>query len=336
MILIFSKNLLEVTTEMVIEWINYFGFDFCRINGDEIYDMDYLFYKIASNDNKLVVSNSISININDVSVIWYRRWTNRKYLNIYKNTEREKEILPFEFIENINSDNLSIRTFLISKFDGIPIISSPDNLRNVSKFKVLEYAQKLGLLIPETIICNNKNELNLFFDKHKRIITKDIENTGTIVIDNINYSNYTKRITQKELENVPMKFALSVFQEEIDKEFEIRSFYFFGKFYSMAIFSQSDKMTEVDFRNYNTKKPNRNVPFILPKTLSNLLKKLMKKLKLETGSIDLIKAKSGFYYFLEVNPTGQFGMVSHPCNYFLECIVAKKLITYEQKKQKQI
>ncbi len=33
----------------------------------------------------------------------------------------------------------------------------------------------------------------------------------------------------------------------------------------------------------------------------------MKKLNLDTGSIDLIKDLSGNYYFLEVNPQGQFG-----------------------------
>ncbi len=32
----------------------------------------------------------------------------------------------------------------------------------------------------------------------------------------------------------------------------------------------------------------------------------------------MILTPEGKYVFLEINPEGQFGMVSHPCNYYLE------------------
>ena len=40
----------------------------------------------------------------------------------------------------------------------------------------------------------------------------------------------------------------------------------------------------------------------------------------------MIRASNGNYYFLEVNPVGQFGMTSIPCNYDLHEVVAKHLI----------
>ena len=49
---------------------------------------------------------------------------------------------------------------------------------------------------------------------------------------------------------------------------------------------------------------------------------LMKKMNLNCGSIDMIKSKEGEYVFLEINSVGQFGMVSRPCNYYLEEKVA--------------
>ena len=61
------------------------------------------------------------------------------------------------------------------------------------------------------------------------------------------------------------------------------------------------------------------------------LLKLMKKLGLNFGSIDMIKAKNGEYYFLEVNPVGQFGMVSHPCNFSIEKHLAELLISKNEK-----
>ena len=94
----------------------------------------------------------------------------------------------------------------------------------------------------------------------------------------------------------------------------------------MAIFSQKDKQTEVDFRNYNWDVPNRTVPYKLPDEVKNKIVLFMKEFDIETGSIDMIKSKKGDYVFLEVNPIGQFGMTSYPCNYYLEKKISEQLI----------
>ena len=52
----------------------------------------------------------------------------------------------------------------------------------------------------------------------------------------------------------------------------------------------------------------------------------MQNIGLETGSIDMVFTKDGHFVFLEVNPIGQFGMTSKPCNYFLERELALSLI----------
>ena len=53
----------------------------------------------------------------------------------------------------------------------------------------------------------------------------------------------------------------------------------------------------------------------------------MSKLNLNCGSLDLVLDNNGIYYYLEVNPVGQFGMVSFPCNYYLEKKIAEFLST---------
>ena len=55
---------------------------------------------------------------------------------------------------------------------------------------------------------------------------------------------------------------------------------------------------------------------------------LMRKVGLDTGSADLIRAVDGRHVFLAVNPVGQFGMTSLPCNYHLEREVASYLIDH--------
>ncbi len=57
----------------------------------------------------------------------------------------------------------------------------------------------------------------------------------------------------------------------------------------------------------------------------------MDKIGLNCGSLDFIVDINDKFYFLEVNPTGQFGMVDFPCNYNLHKIVAEQLIKMDSK-----
>jgi hypothetical protein len=57
--------------------------------------------------------------------------------------------------------------------------------------------------------------------------------------------------------------------------------------------------------------------------------RFMAEMTLETGSLDLIRTPCGRHVFLEVNPVGQFAMVSEPCNYPLFRRVAEYLMRAE-------
>jgi glutathione synthase/RimK-type ligase-like ATP-grasp enzyme len=93
----------------------------------------------------------------------------------------------------------------------------------------------------------------------------------------------------------------------------------------MSIFSQNDEQTKVDFRDYNIERPNRTVPYKLPKDIEDKLSLFMSRMELDTGSIDIIVTPDMEYVFLEVNPVGQYGMTSLPCNYYLDEKIAKCL-----------
>ena len=118
----------------------------------------------------------------------------------------------------------------------------------------------------------------------------------------------------------------SLIMEKIEKKYEIRSFYLDGRFYSMAIFSQNNKQTEVDFRKYCADRPNKVEPFKLPCDIEEKLERLFRYFDLNCGSIDIIVDKNGKYVFLEINPVGQFQMTSIPCNYNIEQIIANYLV----------
>jgi ATP-GRASP peptide maturase of grasp-with-spasm system len=192
--------------------------------------------------------------------------------------------------------------------------------RAVNKLKVLYEAAKLGIEIPETLVTAKK-KLVLEYSS-KNIISKSIYEGFKCKIKNGNYTLYTEKVVKR---NLKATFFPTLFQSTIEKEADIRSFYLDGKFYSMAIRSQSAEQTETDFRKYLKDIQNRSFSFKLPTEIEDKLHQLMLKIGLNTGSIDIIFTKDGRFVFLEVNPVGQFGMTSIPCNYYLEKAIAEKL-----------
>lgn len=125
---------------------------------------------------------------------------------------------------------------------------------------------------------------------------------------------------------MPDTFFPSLFQKHIKKSADIRIFYLLGECYSMAIMSQENIKTRVDFRHYDEENPNINIPYELDTITKQKINILMNQIGLETGSIDMILTNDGKLIFLEVNPVGQFNMVSVPCNYNLEKKFAAQLV----------
>lgn len=322
MILIFGKNDVDASTEDVIRWLEYFNKKWIRINGDEMFSQTCYIHssKLSSNFWKNVHS------------IWFRR--------LLKDDLFE-DVLSTSSISNVNATRLS---YFLRKEIGDYILYQMGNFREkkwlthpdelyINKLEVLEVAKKCNLVVPTTLITTSKKELIAFKNKFNRIITKCIGNSISLFNEFDSYLLTTKEVTNNFIDSIDRLFFPSLFQELIEKEFEIRTYYIDGDFYSMAIFSQADSQTQIDFRNYNLNNPNRTVPYKLPKLYEAKLKQLMKLLNISNGSLDIIRSIKGEYVFLECNPVGQFGMVSYPCNYYLEEKIAIYLSKHDRKKK---
>jgi ATP-GRASP peptide maturase of grasp-with-spasm system len=278
------------------------------------------------NKGKFTIKNRC-FNQQDIKVVFNRRWYDKEDVQYEEKIDKYQHCQTHEVQEPLIAEFGTLSQFFKSLFlksTWIPA-SAP-----VNKLKILYKAQNIGFLIPETYICSTKIELEAILQQHASLITKSIGDIFPIQNRKNSVTFLTKEITKDVVSNLPATFFPSLFQKKVEKEYEIRTFYFFGKCYSMAIFSQRDATTAVDFRNYNLKTPNRTVPYSLSFQIEKKIVKLMKQLNLNTGSIDLIKSNIG-YYFLEVNPVGQFGMVEYPCNYPLAKLVAQKLIELDEK-----
>ncbi|MEO9210976.1 MAG: grasp-with-spasm system ATP-grasp peptide maturase [Ginsengibacter sp.] len=318
MILILSMDM-EQSTDKVIDWLEYFNLPFVRINVTDIAQYDEEIMWSADSDTIKIGSNLIELK--QIKIGWIRKFGYFSSLEMSKSLEKVNSYTLKRYLQN----EISSLREIILKNDEIKWLCHP-NAISVSKLKMLNEAKKLEIDIPKTYIVNNKKDLvKLFNDLNCKIIFKSIKDTTQIKLEETSYFSLTSVLTKEKISSLPEIFLPSLIQQEIEKDFEIRCFYLDGEFYNTAIFSQLDKQTKIDFRNYNFKRPNRMVPYILPEEIKRKLHQLMLNLNLNTGSLDIIKSINGKYYFLEVNPTGQFGMISKPCNFNLEQKVAISL-----------
>lgn len=322
--MILIKSIAEdLSTTEVVKWILHLNGSFCRLNDvTKIKRINYIDRNFIIEDNKGNI-----IDFSDVKSYWYRRgdYINKNDFVLTKNDRFDEYHLKHLKVEF----KCLFDYFVNYVKKNIYSIGDSNLGTNLNKLLVNEVAKEIGFNIPEFIITSKKTDLWKFIQKHKRIITKAINNTFFLHNAFTTYIAYTQRITQDTIKMIPDNFLATFFQEEVPKSLEIRTFYIKNSVYSMAIFSQIDKKTEVDFRRYNHIKPNRTVPFKLPIDIEIKLVELMNKLHLESGSIDFIYGKDKKIYFLEINPIGQFGMLSYPCNYNLEKKIARHLLNHE-------
>ncbi|MBL7878374.1 MAG: grasp-with-spasm system ATP-grasp peptide maturase [Chryseobacterium gambrini] len=298
MILVISENNERTTTE-IIRWLIYLNKKFIRVHEDEIFEIK------IENKRIFIQSQRNCFFIDDITSVWYRRgglrFERMKYMDSAVNL-------------HMNEYQHWLEDYVRSSLENKRHINKESNY-HVNKLIVLDLAKKTGFDVPEYFLAENTNQVNI-----EDTITKTIAGNCILEFPENHGFIYTSIIEKKEKED----FFITFFQQKIEKDFEIRTFYLHGKMWSMAIFSQNDNQTKVDYRRYNKEKPNRNVRYNLPQEIEKKIIKLMTELGLTSGSLDFIKSGEKFY-FLEVNAIGQFGNVSFHCNYNLDYEIAKSL-----------
>lgn len=292
----------DLTTCQVMDWLWAKGHDFVRAGISELH-----------RDSELVIDfddgTTLLHNGQRIGCIWFRRNDDdtAALRTMEGKNQRRLEQRKIEEARAVNS---------ILDCGDVPWLSYPRS-EGINKLEVLRQAKSVGLNIPPTVVTNTKSVLVGFIEQHGRAVAKAATENLTITDMSIGraYHQPVVLLDIDDASSISSRFYTTVFQKFIDKQYDIRTFFLDGKFYSMAIFSPSHDYRE----NYMT---NRNVPYILPSSEQELLLNLMHKMGLNTGSIDMVMGKDGLYYFLEVNPNGQFGDVSQACNYYLEREIA--------------
>lgn len=325
MIVIFSRTD-DGSTAFVAEWLNAFNKKYIILNTND--DRSKFIYADLQKREILFKKDDVLVNLLEAESVWIRRTglSSKSIISSEKNDDRI-------FFEETDFHKLHVKDETDLLIEFVHHIVSQESSRSLGSFKygdvnkmvVLELAASCGLNIPKSFLVTDRLQLSNLIQNKIKIITKPLGQGIYRLRKDIGYYTYVNEIDLENLNTLPKRFFPSSLQEKIEKQYELRIFYFLGDCYAMAIFSQEVKSTSTDFRKPNFEVPNRHVPCVLPEEVRLKLHSLMTILKLNTGSIDMILDKDGNYIFLEVNPVGQFSMTSYPCNYYLEKKIAEYL-----------
>lgn len=319
MILLLSSSS-DANIDFVVSWLKFYKHKYIRLNADEIIEGDFT----LSLSEKYMMLNGKKIDPDTINAVWYRKFGGFSRTGYYK---KVKDKISPQDLQQLASEYSAILSSIISLLKDKKWLTQPW-LSSVNKLDMISLATECNIKTPKTWIISSKKRMKELMDEGYDLISKSVYEPYFIKSENGFYSMFTKQISNRG--KIPKTFFPSLVQVKIPKKYELRIFYIDGEFYTMAIFSQSNKVTEMDFRKFDATKPTKRIPYKLPNLLKKRLTYMMKQFGLNCCSIDLIKSSiDDEYYFLEVNPTGEFGMVSIPCNYTIYKKIAQTLIQFD-------
>ncbi len=318
--ILFITNKEDITTDFVVKKIRESRIDYYRFNTEELFDDVGISLDFEENKFQLLDKRKGIIDLNNVTSVYFRR---PKLPNIFPNLEiGERNFLIKEYHSLLNG----IYSILSSRL-WINYVYSIIEAEN--KIYQLILAKKLGFKIPETLISNNGDRVYEFIKANNfNCIIKPIRSG---FIDNLNNPKviFTNKINRNNLEELDrIQSCPSIFQSNITKEADVRVTVVGEKAFAARIESQKHKESEIDWRRGNNVIEHNYIE--LPSEIENQCVNLVKQLNLLFGAIDLVLDQKGNFYFLEINPNGQWAWIEKRLNLPISDEIAKLLIWGEK------
>lgn len=205
--------------------------------------------------------------------------------------------------------------------NAIPTINSPEaNYRCLSKILQLDLALKVGINVPKSFFGGYFSAS--FLNLENTLCIKPLEGVHLKEKDKT-YAHYSEILTDKSKESLKtLEECPAIIQSYIKKEFELRITVVGNRIFPCKIESQKSSVGKIDWRHHDW----ANTPHYkteIPKDLEKKLIKLMQKLGLIYGAIDMIFDGKD-YFFLEVNSMGQWLWIED----FTEMPISKEIANY--------
>ncbi|NML71631.1 ATP-grasp ribosomal peptide maturase [Chryseobacterium sp. RP-3-3] len=297
--------------DIFFEYLASKNISYFRLNSDR---MNH-FQKISVNENSFELTDEFgnTVHSKDIQGVWHRKaWG-----------ISTPEELDDDYRKVFLSGYGNLRYNLITLLEDVPWINPFEDERKIdgSKMLQLKLAKENNLKVPPTIFSNDEEKITAFF--HEFCGGKAVAKLHSLTAKTMNGENLisTMIIEEDTLEHISdIAYCPMIFQPYVDKEYELRIVYIAGEFFTGKINNSDNVDWRVAQGDYFWS------AYELPGNVKTGLASMMEEMGLYIGAIDMIKGKDGAYYFLEVNPQGEWGMLQKELGFPIAERIADNLI----------
>lgn len=191
--------------------------------------------------------------------------------------------------------------------------------RAENKLYQLKVAKKCGLVVPETYLGNS---LPQNISTNSMYIVKSLD-TALFYDDGKEMFTYSTMVSGQELLDAEIKLAPVIVQEYLSPKIDLRVTVVGNRIFAVTITKQGVALVG-DWRKSN--KDNLNyTPVELPQITKEQIMMLMQNLDLSFGGIDFALV-GDTYYFIEVNPTGEWGWLASSARMPIDKAIVDSLV----------
>ena len=300
--LLIVSNKTDLATDYLILRLHERSVPFLRINTEDYLSSWDVCFSIEKNGTHVVIRKEGQESLSVESFTGaYIRQPKMPNLDI---VDEDKEFAKREVGETLKS--------LWRAIDESVWLNAPHRLLRASnKPEQLTIANSIGFNIPDTYVGANYESIKKFYGDHSgEIIAKAVKHGFNFDRDKARVAA-TQKIDEAALDSLKDYVAIPmIFQNHIAKKYDIRVIVVGSEVFVTAIESQNHEETKIDWRLSDCYKiPLTQYEITLPQKIKNLCLDITKSFNLRYSAIDLVLGKDGVYYFLELNPNGQWAWV---------------------------
>jgi len=296
MLLILSDQF-DIHADVVQSKLEACGVDFFRLNLDK----ESLQATILTYDgvNWTICSQFGELKLEHVRQVWLRRAFVEVALEDSQSLDPDFQIWRAEWNKTLSGMYLDLAS--------VPWLNPlRETFRAENKYEQMRLARKLGLKLPETLVSNDKNRLKRFAVEHDEVALKLMSQELYVGEDGSVKGIFVNKLAPSDFDQFgECSENPVVLQKYIPKQFEVRYTVVGADHHVCRIDSQLSQRTEVDWRRYDIPRT-PHTPIEPPTVVRSKVTELMEHLGLEFGALDFIVTNSDEWYFLEINPVGQW------------------------------
>jgi ATP-grasp ribosomal peptide maturase len=189
----------------------------------------------------------------------------------------------------------------------------PNWLNHPSRIGYAEYkpvqlatAGRAGLSVPRTLITNDPDAAQRFARDIGPVVYKPF--SSPVEQDGRRMFVYTSPVEAGELADDAIRLTAHLFQEYLDKAYEVRLTVVDDQFFAAALTARSaagqiDWRSDYDAIEYGVTG--------VPDVVRTGLLRMMRMLSLRFAAADFAVTPAGEWYFLDLNPNGQWAWIEH-------------------------